>query len=306
MEQGDSHIAAIAMESLFLNELKHHQSQDPVLCKLHDALLHSSIPPTTWSQPPLNRYRQLWSQLLLKDGLVCRQYSPGPAADLLTVPIIPPSYQSVLLNQYHDQPQAGHLGPDKTAAKIRQIGYWVGMLQDIDCYCKECIICQASKSSAPQKAPLINIPIGKPWEIVAVDILQVPLSSRNNQYLLVIQDYFTKWAEAIPLPNQTANRITSELIRVFSNYGLPDILHSDQGRNFESSILCQTLEAFGIKKTRTTAYHPQGDGMVERFNRSLLQLLRAYVERQTEWEQYLPFVVRLSHRSSYLNRCITI
>ena len=125
--------------------------KDPVLCKLHDALLHSSTPPTTWSQPPLNRYRQLWSQLLLKDGLVCRQYSPGPAADLLTVPIIPPSYQSVLLNKYHDQPQAGHLGPDKTAARIRQVGYWVGMLQDIDCYCKECIICQASKSSAPQK-----------------------------------------------------------------------------------------------------------------------------------------------------------
>ena len=78
---------------------------------------------------------------------------------------------------------------------------------------------------------------------------------------------------------------------MFSNYGLPDILHSDQDHNFESSILRQTLEAFGIKKTRTTAYHPQGDDMVECFNRSLLQLLRAYVERQTEWEQYLPFVL---------------
>ena len=210
-EQGDSHTAAIAMESLFLNELRDHQSQDPVLCKLHDALLHSSTPPTTWSQPPLNRYRQLWSQLLLKDGLVCRQYSPGPAADLLTVPIIPPSYQSVLLNQYHNQLQAGHLGPDKTAARIRQVGYWVGMLQDIDRYCKKCIICKASKSSAPQKAPLINIPIGKPWEMVAVDILQVPLLSRNNQYLLVIQDYFTKWAEAIPLPisnSQQNNKVS--------------------------------------------------------------------------------------------------
>ena len=78
---------------------------------------------------------------------------------------------------------------------------------------------------------------------------------------------------------------------MFSNYGLPDILHSDQGRNFESTILRQTLEAFGVKKTRTTAYHPQGDGMVERFNRSLLQLLRAYVECQSEWEQYLPFIL---------------
>ena len=171
------------------------------------------------------------------------------------------------------------------------------MLQDIDQYCRECTICQVSKSSSPQKAPLQNIPIGKPWEMVAVDILQVPISSRNNQYLLVIQDYFTKWAEAIPIPDQSARRITKELITVFSHYGLPDILHSDQGRNFESSILRQTLEAFGVKKTRTTAYHPQGDGMVERFNRSLLQLLRAYVEHQTDWEQYLPYVL-FAYRSA--------
>jgi len=121
--------------------------------------------------------------------------------------------------------------------------------------------------------------------------LQVPVSSQNNQYLLVIQDYFTKWVEAIPLPDQTAKRITSELIHVFAKYGLPTTLHSDQGRNFESSILRQTLEAFGINKSRTTAYHPKGDGMVKRFNRTLLQLLRSYTEKQEEWERYLPFVL---------------
>ena len=77
------------------------------------------MPPTdcTWSQPPLRCYRQLWSQLLVEDGLVCRQYSPGPMSDLLTVPIIPLSYQPTLLHQYHDQPRAGHLGPDKTVDK---------------------------------------------------------------------------------------------------------------------------------------------------------------------------------------------
>ena len=71
-------------------------------------------------------------------------------------------------------------------------------------------------------------------------------------------------------------------MKVFSDYGLPDIIHSDQGRKFESSILRQTLEAFGVAKSRTTAYHPQGDGMVERFNRSLLQMLRAYVQDQAD------------------------
>ena len=79
--------------------------------------------------------------------------------------------------------------------------------------------------------------------MIAVDILEVPISSNNNRYLLVVQDYFTKWTEAIPLPDQTATRITAELIKLFCTYGHPDILHSDQGRNFESTILAQTLQA---------------------------------------------------------------
>ena len=116
-------------------------------------------------------------------------------------------------------------------------------------------------------------------------------SANNNRYLLVIQDYFTNWADAIPLPDQTASRITAELIKFFSTYGPPQILHSDQGRNFESAIFTQVLHAFGVSKSRTTPYHPQGDGMVERFNRTLLQLLRAYVDSQNDWETYLPYVL---------------
>ena len=100
-----------------------------------------------------------------------------------------------------------------------------------------------------------------------------------------------------PLPDQTAVRITGELVKIFSTFGHPEILHSDQGRNFESSILAQTLQAFGVHKSRTTAYHPQGDGMVERFNRSLLQLLRAYVDTQSEWEHYL-LLVLYAYRTS--------
>ena len=127
--------------------------------------------------------------------------------------------------------------------------------------------------------------------MIAVDILEVPLSTNNNRYLLVVQDYFTKWDEAIPLQDQTAAPIARQLTKLFATYGQPEILHSDQGRNFESTVLAQTLEAFGVKKSRTTAYNPQGDGMVERFNRSLLQLLRAYVDKENDWEQYLPLVL---------------
>ena len=138
---------------------------------------------------------------------------------------------------------------------------------------------------------MTNIPVGRPWQMVAVDILEVPLSSCNNRYPLVIQDYFTKWPEAIPLPDQTATRITTEMTKFFSRFGLPDVLHSDQGRNFESTVLRRTLEAFGIAKSRTTAYHPQGDRMAERLNRSLLQMLQAFVEKQDDWERYLPLLL---------------
>ena len=78
--------------------------------------------------------------------------------------------------------------------------------------------------------------------------------------------------------DQTAQHITHELIKIFAVLGMPKILHSDQGQNFESTILKQILKALGVLKSHTTAYHPQGDGTVECFTRSLLQLITSYVE----------------------------
>ena len=127
--------------------------------------------------------------------------------------------------------------------------------------------------------------------MLAVYILEVPVSRNNHRYLLVIMDYFTKWADAIPLRDQKATTIADAVIKVCSSFGMLDILHYNQGRNFESILFHQLHQAFGIHKTRTTAYHPQGDGMVERFNRSLLQLLRCYVESEDDWERYLPLVL---------------
>ena len=90
------------------------------------------------------------------------------------------------------------------------------------------------------------------------------------------------------MPDQTAVCITNELVKLFSMLGLPQIVHSDQGKNFEITVLKQTLEAFSISKSRTTAYHPQGDGLVEHFNCSLLQLFRSFVQSEPDWERYLP------------------
>ena len=138
---------------------------------------------------------------------------------------------------------------------------------------------------------MVNTPISNPWEMFAVDILEVPISRNNHRYLLVVMDYFTKWADVIPLRNQKATTIADAVVKICSSFGMPDILHSDQGRNFESTLFHQVLQAFGIHKTQTTAYHPRGDGMVERFNCSLLQLLRCYIDTEDDWECYLPLVL---------------
>ena len=99
--------------------------------------------------------------------------------------------------------------------------YWVGMLHDITAYCENCSVCQAYEQPSPQKAPLFNIPVEKPWKMITVYILQVPLSSQNNCDLLVIQEYFTKWVKAILLPDQIAKQVIEELIKLFPKYGFP-------------------------------------------------------------------------------------
>ena len=291
-------------------ELHASQSNDDTLSAVRQARLSSPDTPQTtrWNKHPFHRYKQLWHQLKVVDGVLCRQYTPSPMHQAVMVPILPPDLQKDALIRSHDAPTAGHLGAEKTLERLRHDAFWINMAKDVEEYCRQCSTCQQSKLNMPQRAPLRNIPIGQPWQMIAVDILQVPLSTNNNRYLLVIQDYFTKWADAIPLPDQTASRITVELIKFFCTYGPPQVLHSDQGRNFESAIFTQVLDAFGVHKSRTTPYHPQGDGMVERFNRTLLQLLRAYVTSQDDWETYLPYVLyayRTSQHTNY-NRSFTI
>ena len=257
--------AATTATPLYSPDLHTAQQADHVLREIINARQNSEEPPRNppWNEQPFKRYRQIWRQLQICDGVLCRKYTPDSSQETVTVPILPESLQAQALMRCHDTPTAGHQGSEKTLHRLRSEAYWVGMCQDVEQHCRECTVCQQSKLPTPMRAPLTNVPIGRPWQMIAADILEVPHSTNNNQYLLVVQDYFTKWVEAIAIPDQTAVRITNELTKIFCTYGLPDILHSDQGRNFESTILAETLSAFGIKKSRTTAYHPQGDGIVE-------------------------------------------
>ena len=156
---------------------------------------------------------------------------------------------------------------------------------------KTCSNCAARKSPAPKnRAPLQSVKVGCPMQLVAVDILgPFPESEEKNQYILVVGDYFTRWMEAYPIRNQEAVTVAKKLTdEFFFRFSPPEQLHSDQGRQFESELVAEVCKLLGIHKSRTTPYHPQSDGMIERFNRTLLSMLAtAASENPFDWEDHL-------------------
>ena len=278
------------------------QKSDSTLSVIYDLIQAKRNPPNTrmWSQFPWKQYKQLWPQLTLQQSVLCRKVISPTMVDPKYLIIVPSSLQSMFLKLAHED--SGHQGVERTLSRLTDVAYWVGMAKSTTHHCKVCIKCQISKATLPRPAPLQPILTTRPWEMVGVDVLKVPMSNKGNQYLLVAQDYYTKWPFAKPMPDQKAERIVQILKdEVFTLVGPPQRLHSDQGRNFESTLLRDLCKAFGVEKSHTTPYHPMGDGLVERMNRSLLSLLRTYVERETQWEEHLQlllYIYRTTKHSS--------
>ena len=120
----------------------------------------------------------------------------------------------------------------------------------------------------------MNTETSQPMELVCIDFLKLEKSKGGIENVLVVTDHFTKYTQAYPTTNQTASTTAKVLFeRFFVHYGFLSRIHSDQGRNFESKLIEELCHLTGTQKSRTTPYHPMGNGLAERFNSTLINML---------------------------------
>ena len=288
-----------------LQDIGQQQREDPDIAPLITCLERGSDKPewedvSSWS-PNSKRYWTQWELLRLSDGVLWRRWESTDGSITCWLHVLPRTLRDSVMSEAHGSIASCHFGIRKTLHRLRRRFYWIGMRRDVCEWCRVCEVCAAKKGPqrAPQ-APLQIVSVGAPMERVAVDIAgPFPVSASGNRYVLVAIDYFTKWPEVFPLPNQEAKTIAQALVDgFFSRFGMPRELHSDQGRNFESTIFTECCALLGIRKTRTTPMHPESDGMVERFNRTLVQeIAKRCRHGQSDWDQYIPTIL-MAYRSA--------
>lgn len=168
------------------------------------------------------------------------------------------------------------------------------MSADVAEWCQACERCQVAKQTQPAARGLMgHLLASRPNEIVAMDFTELEPCRSGQENVLVMTDVFSKYTLAVPTRDQRASTVAQVLVTEwFLKFGIPARIHSDQGRNFESSLIQQLCSLYGVEKSRTTPYHPQGNGQCERFNRTLHNLLRALpVSRKRDWSSCLPQVL---------------
>ena len=236
-----------------------------------------------------------WERLKIENGILVRRWDVLGTDEVRWQAVVPLTHRRIVLKYSHDNRASGHLGIMKTVSKIRQGYFWPGLQNDVKSYVAGCDFCSRRKEPLKTKrAPMELERSGFPMERIAIDILgELPLTERGNKYIVVIGDYFTKWTECHAMPNMEASTVARILIeQVVSRFGIPYIIHSDQGRQFEGKLFTEMCTMLQITKTRTTPYHPKSDGMVERFNKTLVTMLSAYVnENHTDWDEQLQYVM---------------
>ena len=235
-------------------------------------------------------------------GLVLKDIDIGPSTLLCDIsmgkprPVLPTSWTHSIFNKIHS---LSHTGVKPTQKAIAQRFVWNGKKRDIRRWCKECPDCQASKVQRHTRYPLVERqPPSDRFRSLHVDLVGPLPESHGMTYLFTIIDRFTRWPEAIPLPDAHASTCASALLHHWvARFGVPGDIVSYRGRQFTSNLWSELNKLLGIDTNTTTAYHPQANGMVERLHRQLKAALKARTTGP-DWFDQLPMVL-LGIRSSW-------
>ena len=251
----------------------------------------------------------MWPRLRIWNGILQRKFEAVDGSTTIWQVILPQSMRKDFLSVSHGGMSGGHLARRKTAASIQSRAFWPSWSSDLDKFLKGCEACaRYYPGNAPRKGMLNTPMVGEPWDRVSVDITGPhPRSSRSNQYILTLVDHFSKWAEAVPLRNHTAPTVARALmVHVFSRFGAPRQLLTDQGSEFQSELFLNLMKWMEIDKLRTTAFHPACNGVVERFHRTLNSMLgKAVSDSQRDWDDKLPLVLAAYRATPHVSTAMT-
>ena len=211
--------------------------------------------------------------------------------------VLPKWYRRRILELAHKITLGGHLGRKKTTLRVMRRFYWPTVFRDVADFCNSCATCQKYRRYNQGRAPMMPLPVvGVPFQLIAMDIVgPLPRSRSGNRYILVVCDYATRYPEAIPLRTIDAEVIAQELMKIFARVGIPKEILTDQGSNFQSQLLAELYRLLHIGALRTSPYHPQTDGLVERFNKTLKDMLKKTAsEEGKDWDRLIPFLLFLA------------
>ena len=271
------------------DSLRREQDLDPIFSEVKKWMTTGRLPAKKELRKRNRNLRtmaRLFDQLTLEQGIMkLRRHGEKNGSVIL----LPQTYRETILKMLHDDETAGHLGTTRTLEKAVTRFFWPGMTKDVSQYCDTCEICQRRGRPTPQmQATLRTDTYSRPFERVGIDITEMPVSARGNKYALVAMDYFTKYVFTYAMPNQTAETVSECLFDMVLRQGVPERLHSDQGRQFESAVFQSLCKRLGIEKTRTSPYRPESDGMVERFNRTLKDMSSKFIQPHgSDWDDHL-------------------
>jgi len=287
--------------------LAHLQDEDPDMAMVKDWKRQGKTP--SWEElakesPIVKTWWSRHEQLFLSKNKVLYirwETAENHQPPIYRVAAVAAMFKSIL-TELHDVRTSGHLGQKKTIerAKISRF-YWPGMAQFARRWVANCPVCASRKHPKHSKrTPLKSYRVGAPMERVSIDLVGPfhPRTKRGSSMILTITDHYTRWVEAFPLREATAPQIARRVEDFCCRMGMPLELHSDQGKNVDGQVIRDVCKILGIRKTHTTAYHPQGNAITERENAVIKAMLSAYTNsRQNDWDDHLAAVM-MAYRSS--------